>query len=200
MKKIFSLVVAMVLAIGATVSAQSIQGELVLGLNIADVDASGASSRVGFNAGVRGTYAFQSQRKGVYANGAMLLSLKGMKVEKYTFNPFYLEIPVHIGYKYPITRSVAIFGEFGPYFGIGLFGTVEGEDVFCEDGYNRFDVGLGLRTGKVERFNRLRLRLGRCHRRSFGKEHKRNTLNRLQILKHRINIHKKSLHCEAFFV
>lgn len=63
MKKIFSLVVAMVLSIGATVSAQSIQGELVLGLNIADVDASGASSRVGFNAGVRGTYAFQSQRK-----------------------------------------------------------------------------------------------------------------------------------------
>ena len=49
MKKIFSLVVAMVLSIGATVSAQSIQGELVLGLNIADVDASGASSRVGFN-------------------------------------------------------------------------------------------------------------------------------------------------------
>ena len=93
----------------------------MLGLNIADVDASGASSRVGFNAGVRGTYAFQSQRKGVYANGAMLLSLKGMKVEKYTFNPFYLEIPVHIGYKYPITRSVAIFGEFGPYFGIGLY-------------------------------------------------------------------------------
>lgn len=147
MKKIFSLVVAMVLSIGATVSAQSIQGELVLGLNIADVDASGTSSRVGFNAGVRGTYAFQSQRKGVYANGAMLLSLKGMKVEKYTFNPFYLEIPVHLGYKYPITSSVAIFGEFGPYFGIGLFGTVEGEDVFCEDGYNRFDVGLGLRTG-----------------------------------------------------
>lgn len=58
MKKIFSLVVAMVLSIGATVSAQRIQGELVLGLNIADVDASGASSRVGFNAGVRGTYAF----------------------------------------------------------------------------------------------------------------------------------------------
>ena len=50
----------------------------------------------------------------------MLLSLKGMKVEKYTFNPFYLEIPVHIGYKYPITRSVAILGEFGPYFGIGF--------------------------------------------------------------------------------
>lgn len=99
MKKIFSLVVAMVLSIGATVSAQSIQGELVLGLNIADVDASGASSRVGFHAGVRGTYAFQSQRKGVYANGAMLLSLKGMKVEKYTFNPFYLEIPVHIAYR-----------------------------------------------------------------------------------------------------
>ena len=87
MKKIFSLVVAMALSIGATVSAQSIQGELVLGLNIADVDASGASSRVGFNAGVRGTYAFQSQRKGVYANGAMLLSREEMSATPDTFSP-----------------------------------------------------------------------------------------------------------------
>lgn len=148
MKKLLSIIVVAVLSVGTAASAKGIQFEGVAGMNIANVDVSGANSRVGFHLGVRGTYAFQSQNRGLYANGAALLSLKGTKIAGITFNPYYLELPFHIGYKYPIASNVSIFGEFGPYFGIGLFGRTEGEDVFGDViGYDRFDFGLGLRAG-----------------------------------------------------
>lgn len=148
MKKIITLIIAMFLSIGTIAEAKGLEFEGVVGMNVANLDAAAASSRIGFHLGVRGTYAFSSPTSGLYANGAALLSLKGAKVAGFTFNPYYIEIPVHMGYKYGITSNVAIFGEFGPYFGIGVFGTTEGEDVFGDViGYNRFDMGLGLRAG-----------------------------------------------------
>lgn len=148
MKNLLSLFIAVILAAGTAASAKDIQFEGVVGMNISDLDGSGCSSRVGFHLGVRGTYAFQRQTKGVYVNGAALLSLKGTKSHGITYNPFYLEIPIHIGYKHPIASNVAMFGEFGPYFGIGLFGTTEGTDTFSDEvGFERFDAGLGLRVG-----------------------------------------------------
>ncbi len=148
MKNLLSLLIALLLSAGTVASAKGVQYEGVLGMNISDLDASPFSSRVGFHIGVRGTYAFQRQTKGVYVNGAALLSLKGAKAGGITFNPFYLEIPIHLGYKHPIASNVALFGEFGPYFGIGLFGTADGHDVFSDEvGFERFDAGLGLRVG-----------------------------------------------------
>lgn len=148
MKRIVLLFVAIAMSIGNYALAEGVQFEGVVGMNIANVDASGFNSRVGFHIGARGTYAFQSQEQGLYVNAAALISLKGTKVGDITFNPYYLDIPVHMGYKFPITNAVAIFGEFGPSFGIGLFGRTEGEDVFGDViGYKRFDVGLGLRGG-----------------------------------------------------
>lgn len=148
MKKFITLFIAMFLSIGTITEAKGLDLEGVVGMNVANLDAAAASSRIGFHVGLRGTYAFSSPASGLYANGAALLSLKGAKVLGITFNPYYIEIPVHIGYKYGITNNVAMFGEFGPYFGIGVFGTTEGEDVFGDViGYNRFDVGLGIRAG-----------------------------------------------------
>lgn len=148
MKNLLSLFIALILSAGTVASAKGVQYEGVLGMNIADLDASPFSSRVGFHIGVRGTYAFQRQSKGAYVNGAALLSLKGAETHDVTFSPFYLEIPIHIGYKHPIASNVAIFGEFGPYFGIGLFGQADGHNVFSDEvGFERFDAGLGLRVG-----------------------------------------------------
>jgi len=40
---------------------------------------------------------------------------------KFTFNPYFIEIPLHIMFKLPISNS-AIFGYVGPYFSYGIAG------------------------------------------------------------------------------
>ena len=110
---------------------------------------------------------------------AALLTLKGAKIDggsiaTVKFNPYYLEIPVHVGYKYAVNEDFALFGSVGPYLAVGLFGKaklnignaigdwadIEGkvsvgglegksvsEDIFGDDGFKRFDFGLGLKAG-----------------------------------------------------
>lgn len=149
MKKFYSILMVAVAALSMSFSAQAEapKWEIVAGMNVANIDASGASSRIGFHAGIRTTIGIPNVSNGFYANAGALLSLKGFKAGGITLNPYYLEIPVHFGYKYAVNETLALFGEFGPYFGIGLFGKTDGEDVFCDGGYKRFDLGLGLRAG-----------------------------------------------------
>lgn len=150
MKKIISFIIAAVFAVGSAFAANDLLDfEGVAGMNIANVDASGFNSRIGFHVGVRGTYAFQSKDNGLYANGAALFSLLGTKDGGTTYNPYYLVFPIHMGYKRTLVEDVAVFGEFGPYFSVGLFGRADGQNLFSKDGedVNRFDVGLGLRFG-----------------------------------------------------
>ncbi len=101
---------------------------------------------------------------------AALLTLKGAKVDggslaSIKFNPYYLEVPVHVGYKYAVNDDFALFGSVGPYIAVGLFGKVKAkvdgsiadleeldtdsasEDIFGNDGLKRFDFGLGLKAG-----------------------------------------------------
>lgn len=149
MKKFYSILMVALAAFSVNFSAhaEAPQWEVVAGMNVANLDASGASSRIGFHAGVRTTFGIPSADNGFYVNAGAMLSLKGCKAGGFTLNPYYLDIPVHAGYKYAINESVALFGEFGPYFGIGLFGKTDGEDMFVDDGFKRFDFGLGLRAG-----------------------------------------------------
>ena len=74
-----------------------------------------------------------------------------------------MEIPVHIGYKYAVNDNFSLFANAGPYIAIGLFGKAkitadgslvdggskisESENVFGDDGFKRFDLGLGLKAG-----------------------------------------------------
>lgn len=138
--------------------------EGVAGLNISKQLAGSSMSgyRPGFHVGVRANYYITNPNTadGLYANGALLLSLKGGKTvfDSKSYNltsPCYLELPVHIGYLYPITGNVDLFGELGPYFAFGLFGTsktVLGTVASSTDGYfdsstKRFDLGVGARIG-----------------------------------------------------
>lgn len=67
MKKIISFIIAAVFAVGSAFAANDLLDfEGVAGMNIANVDASGFNSRIGFHVGVRGTYAFQSKDNGLY--------------------------------------------------------------------------------------------------------------------------------------
>lgn len=101
---------------------------------------------------------------------AALLTLKGAKIDggslaSIKFNPYYLEVPVRVGYKYAVNDDFSLFGSVGPYMAVGLFGKaklkVDGdiadiaelgdnsmsEDIFGDDGLKRFDFGLGLKAG-----------------------------------------------------
>lgn len=158
MKKLLSFLVIALIGINS-VKAQTLSGEVVAGLNIADV--SKLDSRIGFHVGVVGSYGFSNEFNGAYANAGALISLKGGQLDygsilKANLDAYYLEIPIHIGYKHSLSENFAIFGEFGPYIGIGLFGKSkiesEGEsisvDTFSEDGgVKRFDMGLGFKLG-----------------------------------------------------
>ena len=133
-------------------------------------------SRVGFRAGFRAEMDAPFIFKGFYFDGEAVLSSKdaeytGANGDTYasvTSRPYYLEVPIHIGYKYMFGGgNFGVFGSFGPYFAIGLFGTDKyytgnetvKVDSFSDSNLKRFDFGLGLRGG-LTMFDHYRLYIG----------------------------------------
>ena len=132
-------------------------------------------SRMGFKAGFRMELDAPFITEGFYFDFEALLSSRGAKIEQVvegrymsnTLRPYYLEIPIHIGYRYDIGDNLGVFASFGPYFGIGLFGknkffdgeTTSKPDAFGDAGVKRFDFGLGLQGG-VQLFSHYRIFLG----------------------------------------
>ncbi len=153
------LLAAVFAILGMSASYAQTTGEIVAGINLSDM--SELDSKIGFHIGARGEIMLPSVCNGFYANGAALITLKGAEKDygrelDFNCNAYYLEIPIHAGYKYVLDDDLAFFGEFGPYFSIGLFGksklATEDEsikvDTFSEDGgVKRFDFGLGFRLG-----------------------------------------------------
>lgn len=181
MKKFLPLFLVVLVAT-ATVSAQGLRYGITGAMNVANyaMEVEGISfnpdSRIGFRAGFRMEMDAPFIYDGFYFDAEALLSAKGAKFDSSSgedaasviSRPYYLEIPIHIGYRYMFGQgNVGIFGSFGPYFGVGLFGTnkvtvagVETKpDAFSSDGLKRFDFGLGLRAG-VAMFEHYRIYVG----------------------------------------
>lgn len=181
MKKFLPLFLV-ALVVTATVSAQGLRYGITGAMNVANyaMEVEGISfnpdSRIGFRAGFRMEMDAPFIYDGFYFDAEALLSAKGAKFDSSSgedaasiiSRPYYLEIPIHIGYRYMFGQgNVGIFGSFGPYFGVGLFGTnkvtvagVESKpDAFSSDGLKRFDFGLGLRAG-VAMFEHYRIYVG----------------------------------------
>ena len=191
MKK-FLLIACMALFSVCSVSAQSetfkdLQWEAVVGMNNSDIGSLG--NKIGFHLGAKAEVALPSVANGVYANAGAFISLKGCKQDygdlgKSTTNAYYLEIPIHIGYKHYVNENLSIYGEVGPYIAYGIGGKLETSDTYIEgdydydSGYNttisqskskidtfgdgglkRFDIGAGLRVG-VELKNKYTFSLG----------------------------------------
>lgn len=87
------------------------------------------------------------------------------------FNPMYLQLPIHIAYKIPVTMQTKIVLGVGPYIAYGLGGKIKTEgsvlglsgsseyDFFGKNGLaKRFDVGAGINAG-VE-FGKIAITLG----------------------------------------
>lgn len=181
MKKFLPLFLVALVATAA-VSAQGLRYGITGAMNVANyaMEVEGISfnpdSRIGFRAGFRMEMDAPFIYDGFYFDAEALLSAKGAKFDSSSgedaasviSRPYYLEIPIHIGYRYMFGQgNVGIFGSFGPYFGVGLFGTnkvtvagVESKpDAFSSDGLKRFDFGLGLRAG-VAMFEHYRIYVG----------------------------------------
>lgn len=177
MKKLF-LAIAACFAIGA--SAQSnIQWEGVAGFNLSNYG--GLGSKPGAHFGAKAEFGLPSIADGVYLNAGALFSLEGYKMDfmgiaSAKANAAFLDIPIHMGYRYNINNDFSIFGEVGPYFSFGMFGKTKTEELdsdgfgdwsmteysyntFGKDGLKRFDVGAGLRFG-VELKQKYNLAIG----------------------------------------
>lgn len=143
-------------------------------------------SQSGFHVGLKGELGLPQVTKGLYVDFGLLLSSHGWKSPSYYYNgstrsagttpgtpssgytsdwkctPYYLSIPIHVGYKFPVGRNVSLFVNAGPYFNIGLFGKAKetitpdngkattytrADNVFSDKMQERFDWGLGFRAG-----------------------------------------------------
>ncbi len=156
MRKMF--VFALLALLTSSIQAQSlpIRYGVVGGLNVSTLSSELFTSRVGFHLGGKAEVELSNN---LFFEPAAMLSLKGGKVSflglaAATTNLYYLDIPLHVGYRYDLTDDVTLLAAAGPYFGVGLFGKTKGEgtsessrSAFGDEGAKRFDFGVGLRGG-----------------------------------------------------
>ena len=90
-------------------------------------------SKIGFHVGVRANKEFPSVTKGFYGNVGAFISAKGSSPNSLgtESSAYYLDIPVHVGYKKNLNDKFALFGEAGPYLGCGLWGTTKTTTPFA---------------------------------------------------------------------
>lgn len=159
------LVVAM-LAMVTAVSAQMNLG-VKGGVNMSNFygdELDDKNVKIGFHIGLAADYDFaynSAIQTGLFftTKGAKYTSSFGDASGELTVNPMYLQIPVHYAYKIDVSPGTRVVLHAGPYaaYGVGgkskLSGSVGDigaeyeEDVFGDDGFKRFDAGLGLGVG-----------------------------------------------------
>lgn len=170
MKKVLLFFVLVAMSVVSVNAQDNLKWGVMAGMNVSKYTITGFDSRIGFHAGVKAELGLSQEASGAYMDFAALLTLKGAKIDggsiaSIKFNPYYFEVPVHVGYKYAVNDDFALFGNVGPYIAVGLFGKakakVDGniadlgelgtnsasEDIFGDDGLKRFDFGLGLKAG-----------------------------------------------------
>lgn len=164
MKKVFFLIASVCLATNA-MAQQKISWEAQAGIGSTSLSSDAGSlvqPKIGFQLGVRATKDIPSIAQGVYGNAGAFIASKGatfdIGIVKADITAYYLEIPVHLGYKKAVNEQFTLFGEAGPYLGYGIVGKAhsqsisfnggtitDNEDVFKTK--DRITYGLGLRCG-----------------------------------------------------
>ena len=168
----------MLIFVGLTAHAQQkINFGVHAGASMSEFSNFGSNSmQPGAQAGVFGEYNFSSPQQGLYFNIGLQWSLKSYKTKEivdgsiFDQNPIakattttstvclnYLEMPFHIGYKFPVSKKVSFFIEGGPYISYAAWGkskleldgkTVKSSsDIFGDGEFNRFDYGLSAEVG-----------------------------------------------------
>ncbi len=183
MKKFMTLVLAALMCAGSAKALEyvpqpgfSVQG--LFGMNISNFrqvnsNVDGITDpKAGFNVGIRGEYMLPSCY-GVFVNLGVGYTMKGAKMDLLTdvqgasctvkYRPYYIEIPLHVGYRYNVLENLGVYADFGPYFAIGVNGKTKYDfDSDAVEDYShkffrsdkndlgniqRYDFGLGFRVG-----------------------------------------------------
>lgn len=193
MKKIFTIAIA-ALAFAGNAQASSYDGFTFgndadrdftiigqFGMNISnfrmnEVPWGDMDAKAGFNIGLHAEYVLP-QCYGIYLNAGLEYSMKGAKDRigfdvddmlglgaTFISRPMYLQLPIHVGYRYNAMDDLGIYADFGPYFALGTNGkNIVKMDDFSEDVRHNFfmndkdgnlfykiqrpEFGLGFRIG-----------------------------------------------------
>lgn len=118
-------------------------------------------SKIGFNAGVRGEMFFgDDTQKGLFLDASLLFNAKNWKSDsyyetatkvssEYRYNTYGLTVPVNIGYKTAVSKSVSLFAAVGPYIDFGLGGKCKMTTELTNDGTRATAKEPGT-TGKTD--------------------------------------------------
>ncbi len=185
MKKLFTMVVALAMVASNAMALDyepkegfTYQG--FLGFNASKIrDLANYDGKIGGLAGFKVEYVLPKAH-GTYINAGVDWTQKGAKwsrdfdfgepygtkdvTDKY--NLHYIEIPIHVGFHYNFNPEIGVFGEFGPYFAIGVGGKrkydIDADGPYFRDlefdykafkkskvdpNFQRWDAGLGFRVG-----------------------------------------------------
>lgn len=162
MKQLKLVVLFALLFVVTTVSAQVSLG-IKGGVNMSNVygdDVEGSDAKIGFHAGLAADYNFAPE---MAIQTGLFLTTKGFEFNEEVLdfsadasaNLIYLQVPVHFAYKVDVTPGTRIVFHGGPYVAYGIAGKTKGAfgevseetDSFGNDGFERFDTGLGIGVG-----------------------------------------------------
>lgn len=120
---------------------------------------------VGYQAGITLDYLLASS---LYLQTGLEFTTKGAKYESslsnvsgsIKCNPMYIQLPVHIAFKLPITDAFKVVVGAGPYAAYGVGGKIKSSvstagsnlnfpdtDFFGDNRFKKFDYGLGINAG-----------------------------------------------------
>ena len=155
----------------ATAASAQVSFGIQGGVNLSNVTHSveevSTNPKFGFNAGILADFGL-THNMGI--RSGLFFHTKGFRAEiteadiidvRSTTNLMYLQIPVHFAYKVDVMPGTRIVFHAGPYVAYGIGGSQNFEvrrspadiqwgdesPVFGDDGFNRFDFGLGLGVG-----------------------------------------------------
>ncbi|MDY5543601.1 MAG: porin family protein [Bacteroidaceae bacterium] len=176
MKKIFALALAAIMCASSAKALEyipesgfTVQG--LFGMNISNFRHPDAAfdgltdPKAGFNLGVRGEYMLPSCY-GVFVNLGVNYTMKGAKMDvaaslpddyscTVKYRPCYIEIPLHVGYRFNVLDNLGVFADFGPYFAIGVNGKekTEFEGDAVEDYSKKFFRNSKMILGEIQRYD-----------------------------------------------
>lgn len=155
----------------------------LFGMNISKLQNHPYNAKVGAMMGVRADYVLPHAH-GAYITAGLDWTMKGGRLSHEAlvtptsepadatskYNLHYIEVPVRVGFRYNLSDEFGFYGEFGPYFSVGVGGrhkltidgdgpdvrTAEDEGTFKafknvenlnKPTFQRWDAGLGFRIG-----------------------------------------------------
>lgn len=155
---------AVMAVLALTASAQVEQGFRMgarVNAGISNVAGEGDKASFGYGLGWIAEYNFSPNFYVQSGLGLENISHKEEGVDG-TLNAFYLQLPIHAGYRFSLGETSALFVQAGPTLGYGLLGSdlefSNGSKINYFDVAERFDLGLGGRVG-VE-FSKFQVSIG----------------------------------------